>query len=138
MQVIDGTDCVLGRLAAHVAKELLKGEKIVIVNAEKIVIIGRPDDIIAKYKQRIGLRDIAKPVKSPKYPKRPDLFVKRTIRGMIPYRTRKGRNIYRNVVAYMGVPKEFDGKGVKVAEMKSANVKYMTVEKVCKKLGWRC
>lgn len=138
MQVIDGTDCVLGRLAAHVAKELLKGEKIVIVNAEKIVIIGRPDDIIAKYKQRIGLRDIAKPVKSPKYPKRPDLFVKRTIRGMIPYRTRKGRNIYRNVVAYMGVPKEFDGKGVKVAEMKSANVKYMTIEKVCKKLGWRC
>ena len=136
MMVIDGTGCVLGRLASHVAKELSKNEKIVIVNAEKIVIIGKPEDITSKYKQRLGLRDIAKPIKSPKYPKRPDLFVKRTIRGMIPYRTRKGRNIYRNVIAYLGVPKEFEGKGVKIAEMKRTDVKFMTIEKLCKKLGW--
>lgn len=137
MKVIDGTNCVLGRLASHVAKELLKGEEITIVNAEKIVVIGGPKDIMTKYKQRLGLHDIAKPVKSPHYPKRPDLFVKRTIRGMIPYRTRRGRIIYRKVIAYMGTPKEFEGKAVKIKEVKmKTDVKYLTVEKICKKLGW--
>jgi len=35
--VIDAKDLVLGRMASAVAKRLLNGEKIIIVNAEKAV-----------------------------------------------------------------------------------------------------
>jgi len=137
MIVIDGEGCILGRLSAYVAKELTKGETVVVVNAEKIIVTGNMKDIVAKYTQRIGLRDIAKPVKSPHYPKRPDLFVKRTVRGMIPYRTRRGREMYRKMRTYMGVPKEYkDTKAIKVGERKSDTARVITVEKICKELGW--
>ena len=37
----------------------------------------------------------------------------------------------------MGTPKEFEGKAVKIKEVEMKNdVKYLTVEKICKKLGW--
>ena len=38
--VFDGKDKVLGRLASAVAKELLNGKKVAIVNAEQSIISG--------------------------------------------------------------------------------------------------
>ena len=40
MKIIDGKNAVLGRLASFVAKEALKGEEIVIVNCDEIMITG--------------------------------------------------------------------------------------------------
>ena len=55
MQVIDGSNHILGRLATHVAKQLLNGEDIIIVNAEKIVITGRKEQILQDYHERRNL-----------------------------------------------------------------------------------
>ena len=38
--IIDATDLVLGRMANQVAKRLLQGEEIQIVNAEKAIVSG--------------------------------------------------------------------------------------------------
>ena len=38
MKVIDASDCIMGRLASSVAKTLLNGEEVHIVNAENAVI----------------------------------------------------------------------------------------------------
>ena len=38
--IVDANNLVLGRMATHVAKELLKGEKVDIVNCEKVVVSG--------------------------------------------------------------------------------------------------
>ena len=40
MLIIDGKDKLLGRLATQVAKLLLKGEEVAIINAEEIKISG--------------------------------------------------------------------------------------------------
>ena len=37
--IIDGEGCVLGRLASVTSKNLLEGEEVVILNAEKIMIL---------------------------------------------------------------------------------------------------
>ncbi|HYA71504.1 MAG TPA: uL13 family ribosomal protein, partial [Thermoplasmata archaeon] len=38
--VVDASGLVLGRAASHIAKRLLNGETIVVVNAEKSVVTG--------------------------------------------------------------------------------------------------
>ena len=40
MKIINGQDVVMGRLASFVAKELLKGEEINVVNCNKVIISG--------------------------------------------------------------------------------------------------
>ena len=44
MMIIDGEGCVLGRLASVTSKNLLEGEEVVILNAEKIMLTGKEKD----------------------------------------------------------------------------------------------
>lgn len=46
--IIDGRDHLLGRLASIVAKELLAGQKVVIVRCEDMVVSGSSELSIAK------------------------------------------------------------------------------------------
>lgn len=105
--LIDGSDKVLGRLSSRVAKLLLTGNKVNLVNAEKIVISGHTLSILAKYKQRIELKDKANPEHSPYWSRRADLFVRRVVRGMLPYKKAKGKSAYKQLRVYIGIPKEF-------------------------------
>jgi large subunit ribosomal protein L13 len=136
MLVIDGENCILGRLASEVAKKALNGETIKIVNAEKILITGNPKMIIEEHRARLGLRDVANPEKSPKFPRRPDLFVKRVIRGMLPRKTERGRDALKRIFVYLGVPEGFENIS-KIAEAKELRTKAITVDELCKALGWK-
>ncbi len=137
MKVINAENTVLGRLASEAAKLAMNGEEVVIINAEKAVITGNPDDIYERYFQKFQIRDIAKPEKSPKMSRRPDLFVKRTIRGMIPRRRKNGKEALSRIKAFIGTPKEYEGKGEVIENIIKKNKKGMTVEELCKKLGWK-
>ncbi len=109
MIVIDGTDAPLGRLASYVAKQLLKGESVVIVNAENIVISGDPDFVYQRYKHRIDLVTHRNPqVNSPKYPRTVVGIVKRTVRGMLPRWRKRGRDALKRLEVWRGVPKEYE------------------------------
>ena len=105
MKVIDGSEHIMGRLATHVAKELLNGEDIAVVNAEKIVITGKKESILADYNHR---RDLGKTRKGPFYPRMPDRIFRRTVRGMVPYQRPRGRTAYKKLRVYVGVPKELE------------------------------
>ena len=56
MTIIDANGLILGRLASDVAKRLLAGEKIDIVNAKKAVISVSRSDTIAEYRNKIYYR----------------------------------------------------------------------------------
>ena len=133
MKIYDGKGCIVGRVASKAAKESLKGEKIEIYNAKDMIFTGNKKDIIKKYKGRLALRDMAKPVQSPHYPKKPDLFVKRMIRNMLPWRSSRGKNAYKRIKVYMDAPKE---KAEKVFEF-NKDIRYITVKEVCIALGWK-
>jgi large subunit ribosomal protein L13 len=139
MKIIDGNDLILGRLGSHVAKDLLKGENIIVINAEKIVISGKSDRIVEKYKKRRTQKDKANPEHSPHWPRRPDLLVKRVIRGMLPFDRPRGKTVFKNLKVYMGVPDELNEKNKETYESfnkSKLNSKYITVEELCKRLGY--
>ena len=50
--IIDATGATLGRLSTHVAKRLLNGEQIAVVNAEKAIISGKKTSIKKHYKEK--------------------------------------------------------------------------------------
>lgn len=108
MRVIDGSNHIMGRLATHVAKELLNGEQITIVNAEKIVITGRKEQILEDYKQRRDRGVKGRNRRGPFYPRMPDRMLKRSIRGMLPYQEPRGRTAYRKLRVYIGVPDDIE------------------------------
>ncbi|MDD5337080.1 MAG: uL13 family ribosomal protein, partial [Candidatus ainarchaeum sp.] len=78
--IVDGTNMVLGRLASNVAKKLMQGEEVHLINAEKIVVSGSPEKIVADYMQKRRLQQKATPEFSPKWPKVPHLLVRRVVR----------------------------------------------------------
>ncbi len=135
MKVIDATGLVLGRLASVVAKSLLKGEKIVIVNAEKCIISGDRYYLINKYLERVWR---GSKTKGPYYPKRPDGILRRAIRGMLPYKKERGRKAFKNLEVYIGVPDEYANiEKIQIEEAKPKNLrKYMVLEELCRYIGW--
>ncbi|MCC7553443.1 MAG: 50S ribosomal protein L13 [Methanobacteriaceae archaeon] len=106
--IIDGEGHILGRLASVISKNLLEGEEVVVVNAEKIMLTGSKDWAYAKYKQRVDRASISNPRDlGPKYPRRPDDIFRRTVRGMLPYKKIKGKESYKRLKSFVGIPREY-------------------------------
>lgn len=103
MIVIDANNLILGRMASTIAQRILKGEEINIINAEKAIISGRRDATFERYKAYAarGSREFG-----PRFPRRPDQIIARTIRGMIPHTKTTGRDAYNRLRVYIGVPPE--------------------------------
>lgn len=135
MTVIDGNNLILGRLASDVAKRLLNGEVINIVNAEKTIVSGRKVATFDRYNRYVHRgRDFG-----PYFPKRPDQIVKRTVRGMIPYKRERGKEAFKNLKVYIGVPRELSGQetttvqGASISRLSTS--KYTVLGELSKKLG---
>ncbi len=104
--IIDASGMILGRLASLAAAKLLTGEEINIVNAEKAIISGRKETIYREYTE---MRNKGSTEKGPYFPKRPERILKRTVRGMLPHKTKRGRDAVSRLRVYVGVPSEFEG-----------------------------
>ena len=130
--IIDAKNAILGRLASHAAKQLLKGEEVVIVNSADAIITGNPKQTVSVYlKKRRG----GSPQHGPFFPKKPDLIVRRTIRGMLP-KTKKGRSAFKKLRVHISVPDDLKGKGEQIA-VKRVKVNFISVGELAKALGWK-
>ncbi len=136
VKIVDGSNAVFGRLASQVAKMLLNGEKVVLINAEKILITGNGKEIVEKFKTRRSLQHKATPEYSPKWPRVPHLLVKRMIRGMLPYKKARGRQAFKNLRVYSGKPEGLEGEEIQLPEVVKPIKKGITVAELCKQLGW--
>ncbi len=137
MANIDAENAIVGRLSAFTAKKLLQGETMVIVNAEKAVFSGNPDNIVQVYSKRREMTDKSNPEHGAKWPRRPDLMLRRVIRGMLPKRNYRQKQALDKLRVYMGVPadvKEAKPFRDTAAQLKSAAI---TVGEVCARLGWK-
>ena len=135
--VIDATGLVLGRLGSSVSKRLLQGEQVMIVNAEKAVISGRRKSRVSEMREflEVGHRG-----QGPYHPRRPDQIIRRVIRGMLPWRKSKGREAYRRLRVFMGVPDEIkdrDFETIPQADAKKLRCPYFTVGEFAEEIGWK-
>jgi len=66
----------------------------------------------------------------------PDRFVRRCIRGMLPYKQEKGRKAFKRVMCYIGIPDEFKDKKTETIEncnvSKVPSLKYVYISEICK------
>jgi len=108
--IIDAKDLILGRMASSVAKRLLEGEKVAIVNAEQAIISGRRKLTFDVYDAWLEIGSIVNPKKGPFHPRKPNDLVRLAVRGMLPFDKPRGREAYRRLRVYIGVPAEFKGK----------------------------
>ncbi len=134
--IIDAKGLILGRMSSIVAKRLLQGETIVVLNSEKAAISGKRLQIVKDAKSFL---EVGHPRKGPYHPRRPDRIVRRTIRGMLPWKKPKGRQAYKRLKVYLGAPKEFDGKEIQsILDASAEKLKspYITVGELAKEIGW--
>ncbi|WP_436923827.1 50S ribosomal protein L13 [Halosimplex amylolyticum] len=130
--VVDARDCILGRVASQVAERAMDGERVAVVNAERAVITGSEDDVIGTFETRRQLGSD----RGPAYPKRPDGILKRSIRGMVPYKTTRGREAFENVRVYMGNPYDEDGEVLEGTSLdRLSNIKFVSLGDVSEALG---
>jgi len=134
---LDATGLVAGRLGSIVSKRLLQGEQVVIVNAENAVISGRRASHAAEAKLFL---EAGHPGHGPYHPRRPDQIIRRMIRGMLPWRKPKGRQAYKRLRVFMGVPDELKNKTFETVPQASASklrCPYFTVGEFAKEIGWK-
>jgi len=141
MFIVDGKDLVLGRLASFAAKRLLAGEQVTVVNAEQVVISGKREATLDAYVAWLKTRNLTNPPKGPIHLKRPEEFVRRTIRGMLPFDKPRGRAAYRRLRVHVGVPKSLGDK--KMQTIPGASIeqlgtrRFIRVGELSKHLGAR-
>ena len=126
MKIYDATNQILGRFATRIAKELLKGENVGIVNCERAVISGDPKVTEKHYLER---RQRGDPIHGPFYPRTPDGIVRRTIRGMLPSYKPRGRDAFRRLRVYVGIPDEL--KNEKSIKIKEFDVNKLKCKSIC-------
>jgi len=130
--VVDARDCILGRVASEVAQRAIDGERIAVVNAEDTVITGSEDDILDTFETRAEMGSD----RGPYYPKRPDRIFKRSIRGMVPYKTTAGREALEGVRVYVGNPYDEDGEVLEGTSLdRLSNIKFLHLGEVSENLG---
>ena len=110
--VFNADGLVMGRLASTVAELLLKAaredrdDKVVIINSEKAIVSGRPRSVLNTYHAKYELNHARK---GPFFPRMPDMILKRTVRGMLPYQKKSsGRRALRNLRVEIGCPSHLE------------------------------
>jgi large subunit ribosomal protein L13 len=126
----NGKGATLGRIGSLIAKDLLKGHNVNVINAEQVIITGNKKNIIEKIQQKRNMGSGGS-LKGPTYIREPEKLLKRMIRGMLPWDRTKGREAYKRLRCYKGQTEE--QKETKTITWKKPQ-QYTTIEEVTKKL----
>ena len=118
--VVDGTSLIAGRLASNVAKLLRKGNRVSIVNCDKIMMSGKKASIVGEYEDFLKINSIINYKHGPKHPRRPDTIIKRMVRGMLPKEKPSKKTDLARLRTYIGVPKEV--KGLKKIQFEKSQI----------------
>lgn len=134
--LVDADGLILGRMASVVAKKLLNGEKIIVVNAEKAVISGKKKSKVAEAKEFL---EVGAPKRGPFHYRRPDRILRKTVRGMVPFKKPKGRNALKKLKVFISVPEELKDQqlvSIEQAQAAKLNGPYFTLADLAKEIGW--
>ena len=137
---VDASDQIAGRLSSKVAKLILSGKRVVVVNAEKALISGSRTSVVNQWKERLELSSRVNPIYGPLHPRRPDNILRRMVRGMVPRKKPKGALAMRRLRIYVGVPSGVDAATLKKFEETTATRPipiYVTMGDLSRSLGWK-
>lgn len=136
--IVDGTNMIAGRLCSHVAKLLIEGNRVSIVNTEHVMLSGDRDAIIQSYRKFLEVASINNPKFGPFHPRRPDTMITKMVRGMLPKKP-SGKTALKRLRAYLGVPDELRSKAktqFEDARIRKASPYYTSMGELGRMVGW--
>jgi large subunit ribosomal protein L13 len=134
--LINADGLILGRMASIIAKKLLNGEKVIIINAAKAVISGKKKSKVAEAKKFL---EVGSPRRGPFHYRRPDRILKKTVRGMLPFKQPKGKKALKKLKVFINVPENLrDPQVVSIQEAQASKLSgpYFTLAELAKEIGW--
>jgi len=138
--VVDGTNCISGRLCSKVSKLLLQGNRVSVVNSEKVMVSGNKYEVIESYKDKLEVSSVTNPIHGPFHPRRPDTIITKMIRGMVPKRKPSGMQAFKRLRVYIGIPDELKNSTMQTfddAKITKQQSFYISMGDVAKQIGWR-
>ena len=136
---VDATNQIAGRLSSKVAKLLLNGRRVFVVNAEKALLSGSRTAVLTEWRLKLEIASRVNPIYGPIHPRRPDNILRRMVRGMVPRKKPKGVLAMKRLRVYIGVPEELSKQKFTQFEDSTATRPipvYVTVSDLSKSLGW--
>jgi large subunit ribosomal protein L13Ae len=141
--IIDGKGHLMGRLASIVSKQILSGQKVVVVRCELINISGshfRNKMIYSKY---LNKRCIVNPRRGPFHFRAPSRMFHRVVRGMVPHKTARGAQALDRLKLFEGIPTPYDKlkrvvvpQALRVLRLKPGR-KFTTLDRLASEVGWK-
>ena len=135
--IVNADGLILGRMASVIAKKLLNGEKVIVVNAEKAVLSGKRKSKVAEAKEFL---EVGSPGRGPFHYRQPDRILRKTVRGMLPFKQSKGKMAYNRLKVFIGVPEALQSQQmITLEEAQAAKLKgpYFTLGELAKEIGWK-
>ncbi len=141
--VIDAKGHLMGRLASVVAKELLKGQKCVVVRCEEIVQSGSMYRNKLKFTEYLHFRKNPNPRRGTYHYRAPSRMFFKALRGMLPRKTARGEAAMGRVKCFEGIPYPYDHKrrmvipeALKILKLKDFR-NYTVLGELAKEFGWK-
>ena len=132
--VYDGSGAVFGRMATVVAKDILNGNYVDVINCEDIIVSGDKQVFVKKIQEKRAMGSGGS-LKGPKYIRLSDRLVKRMIRGMLPRDRARGRDAFKRLRCHVGNGDLADEKLGKAAKFThKMPMKFTTIGEVVKSL----
>merc|ERR1712029_761407 len=132
-----------GRLASVVAKNILNGNKVVVVRCEGINQSGNFYRNKLKVLKFLRLRCNVKPLRGPFHFRAPSKIFWRTVRGMIPHKSERGKEAMKRLQTFEGIPPPYDKKkrmgipaALKVLRLKPGR-KFCSLGRLSHDVGWK-
>jgi large subunit ribosomal protein L13 len=91
-------------MCSIIAKKLLEGYSVHVVNAEKARISGDKHSFIREYVKFLEVKSVRNPKHTPKHPRNPATYVRSVVKGMLPMDKPKGMEAFRRLRVYIGHP----------------------------------
>ena len=81
---------------------------------------------------------LSKNIRAPTHPRRPDNYVRRVVRGMLPWKKSSGKDAFRRVRVFIGTPADYQGKpNVKIEDASASRLRvpYISVAQLAEEIG---
>ncbi|RNA37102.1 60S ribosomal L13A [Brachionus plicatilis] len=141
--VIDARGHLLGRLAAVVAKSILQGQKVAIVRCENVNISGSFYRNKLKYLEFLKKRCAIQPSRGAFHFRAPSKIFARTVRGMVPHKTKRGKEALQRLKCFEGIPAPYDKvkrlvvpSALRVVKLKPRRT-FCELSRISHEVGWK-
>jgi large subunit ribosomal protein L13Ae len=141
--IVDGKGHLLGRLSSIVAKQLLSGQRVVVVRCEELNISGSFYRNKLKYHDFLRKRTATNPTHGPIHFRAPSKIFWRTVRGMLPHKTSRGAAALERLKIFEGIPEPYSSMkrmvvpaALRVIRLKPGR-RFCTLSRLSSEVGWK-